>query len=343
MADMPVMCPRCGTISVGSLIIPPGAEKSLLEGSPYVPTSLTARTCPLCQSLISDEAVDLSGQLAAALSKRSKDDRETIESVLRGHLISRSTEPTVSADLERREWQFLQRLMPQGQSNILAFCSLVIAVATLIENITATLLSLPSQKASNARETAATSLELASPLVPKSISGPIELSGYYSSPANKVPWVFAVEFEHSPGMSARRNGFLAYAYKPNVGGQQWACAVDYSSHFRQAYFYLFVVLLNKSIDITTEIPARYPRSQSAVKNNLFPWITYEVSGPTVILELTWFRHEGSTKESYRIKKIVRKSLSSESLADLFSTTFFPHAGRPKRLRPDDRIGSRRVF
>jgi hypothetical protein len=139
--ELPVICGKCGTTSVGGLIIPAGTTASL-RAEKIKTDQLSVRhnqVCPVCHSLISRESIDLTLEVTSALlqSKSAGADLRSIAESLRELVNSKSGETQVDSVLAQGKWEPLRRLLPKGQANVLAFCALVIAIATFLENILA--------------------------------------------------------------------------------------------------------------------------------------------------------------------------------------------------------------
>jgi phage FluMu protein Com len=76
--DRPVLCPRCGTVSQGGVVLPPGAEPVLLEASGSSPGPYK---CPVCKAIIPSDAQQESEDLVAPLLEIAKSNRELVHDI----------------------------------------------------------------------------------------------------------------------------------------------------------------------------------------------------------------------------------------------------------------------
>lgn len=322
--ELPVRCGRCGLTSVGDLIIPPNATASLLAEATKseLPFDKSGRRCPLCRAALDQTSLEMSKEIAKLLTQSysSIADLRNVEDSMRAIVANGGDEASADFILARGKMAPLRRLIPTGQTNILAFCTLVIAIATLLESTMADFLYQPSQSAPSMRN--ATSLEVTSTHSDDS-AHLINLSGYFDAPDGFSPWVIKISVIRE---RAARRGLVNFtkfqAYEPTITASTWHCQVDYTWHYRGGDLYLVVVLLDRPISASA-------RNLRDVESEYSGWLAYPVAGPVTVVTLKGRESvpivpEKSLPEMLRpngyfyVTEIRRESIPIERLGELMT-------------------------
>lgn len=253
--DLPVRCGTCGVTFYGDLIVPAGATASPLAESGSLsetPSNVAAR-CPLCRSEQDEESLDLSRQILAVLRELQAEqaDLRGIAASMRELIAERADEAKVDEELADRHLNGLRRLLPHGQANVLAFCALVVAIATLAESI---LVSLPmvSTQSHSAETGNGRYLSIGQVDVGRRTQAPVRLQGTFQAVEGSRPW--ALRFDrHSRGGTSRARRrhapiFDFEAHRCRRAGENWSCEIGPPKSFRVVEWHLAVVLLPVSFN-----------------------------------------------------------------------------------------------
>ena len=135
MAMVPIRCGRCGSLSMGGLLIPESSLRSGALGAPP-PQSAEPGSCPLCKAQFSSASQQLSSDLYRELLSRSGDvELSALAVLLKDHLERRSTHAEVAADVEQKTPKFtgLMRFIPSA--DVTGALALIIAILAFADDI----------------------------------------------------------------------------------------------------------------------------------------------------------------------------------------------------------------
>ena len=135
MAMVPIRCGRCGSLSMGGLLVP---ESSLRSGTLGAPPQQSAapESCPLCKVKFSNASQKLSSDMYRELLSRSGDAELSVLAVLlKDHFERRSTHAEVAADVEQKAPKSagLMRFIPSA--DVTGALALIIAILAFADDI----------------------------------------------------------------------------------------------------------------------------------------------------------------------------------------------------------------
>jgi hypothetical protein len=132
-----VLCPRCGTVSQGGVVLPPGAEPVVLESSG---SSSESYICPVCKATIPPDAQEESKDLVGPLLEIAKSNRALVEevkdmaqSLIKAGATHQQADEVVSSRMPeaiRRVW----RHIPSERTS--SFLALLVAATALVLQLT---------------------------------------------------------------------------------------------------------------------------------------------------------------------------------------------------------------
>ena len=135
MDALPVRCPRCGCLSIAGLLIPPSMSLEEFH-APVEAVSGPAR-CPLCMTVISDDATKLANAICSVLREAKLDAAEVdlcLNTLTRHYAQKASHQETVKAiETVAPRAAALKRFIPSG--DVTGALALVIAILSLVNDL----------------------------------------------------------------------------------------------------------------------------------------------------------------------------------------------------------------
>jgi len=203
-------------------------------------------------------------------------DLRGIAESLRGLVAARSEEDDIDHALEQEGLTGLRRFLPKGQANVLSFCSLVVAIATLVESVVAAIPGPASIPVSGPQVHATASLDISVIQISHPASSPVGLRGQFNSAEDLSPWIIKASSLFRGMHSAwggRRPGKELEALRCGVAGDTWACRVDPPSVSSVEDWYLVVVLMPAGFRALPSSTISHPQRPDV------DWLSQPVAGP----------------------------------------------------------------